>query len=567
MGSVIGGSSRQQSSPGPSQPNPPSLLPEAKEGFERAQSYYKDILAQPPVYGGARVAGIPEALQLGLTDIQNIGAGGPPIEELMGRNLNLFTTSGGSLAVNPFARTYDVVDPTLADTSQGVYLNNPYASTYDIVSLLRPFVSETDVVDPRLRGYANEADIIDPRLRDYANPYDVVGRLRDYETPYDVIDPTLRDFAGGVYAGNNPYITPYDIAATTPGLRETESGRFLDPNLNPFMTGARQNILDPIFERYNRDVVPNIRDRFISAGGEGSSRSVLSEEQALRELGRASTNALAGFQANIYQQERGLQLQAQLADMETQARELERAGRTLDAERVRQQASALATSSLTEAELGRATGAARDVAGLTEAELARASGVARDISGLTEAERARATGAARDVSTLTAAERARATSAARDEAALSEAELVRAGGVYGGERERQQRAAEVTSALRSAELSRAGSIYDIERRLQEEAVKNSNFGTIMDFMRANALIGAGTQQRGFEQEQIGAEQALFEEPIYRQSAAAQSLLQSPTSAGVTGSTTIGSSSPGLLGTASALGDIALTIMLISKLFP
>lgn len=38
------------------QQSPPQLLPEAAQGYGQAQDFYKGILAQPPVYGGQRVA-------------------------------------------------------------------------------------------------------------------------------------------------------------------------------------------------------------------------------------------------------------------------------------------------------------------------------------------------------------------------------------------------------------------------------------------------------------------------------------------------------------------------------
>ena len=325
------GSTQQRTVAGPPVANPPALLPEAKGGFEDAQSFYRSILANPPIYGGPRVAGIPEGTQTGINQLYDIGAGGPTPEEMASRNLTFTTAGGGSLAANPYASVYDTIDPALIDRS--------------------------------------------------------------------FMHPAVGDFASGVYT---------------------------DINQNPFFAGAQRNILDPIVERYNTQIRPNIRDRFITAGGEGSSREVLSEEQALREFGRGSTNALAGWEAGIYEMERALQQQA-----------------------------AIESSRLGE------------------------------------------------------------------------------------------RAGEVVTAAGGAELSRAGGVYGLERQLQEEAAKRGNQGTIMDLLRANTLIGAGAQERGFEQEQLRAMSELFEEPIYRQSAAAQSLMQAPTSAGYPSSQTMkGSEDPG-----------------------
>jgi hypothetical protein len=37
---------------------PPQILPEGKPGYDAAQAYYQGILAEPPIYGGPRVAGL-----------------------------------------------------------------------------------------------------------------------------------------------------------------------------------------------------------------------------------------------------------------------------------------------------------------------------------------------------------------------------------------------------------------------------------------------------------------------------------------------------------------------------
>lgn len=383
MGSMMGGggSTTERTVQGPPIANPPSLLPEAKPGFEEAQAFYRSVLDQPPVYGGPRVAGVPESIQTGLGDLRDIGEGGPSPEEMAGRNLNFTTTSGGSLAANPYASVYDVVDSRLTNW------------------------------DPSVNPYVTEADRI---------------------------DPMLREFSSGIYT---------------------------DINRNPFFAGAQRNILDPILERYNTQIRPNIRDRFVTAGGEGSSREVLSEEQALREFGRSSTDALAQWEAAVYENERALQ---------------QRSAEQISAQRL--------------------------------------------------------------------------------------AERGRAGGAFGVERGLEERAAEVASGLQAGELSRAGSVYNLERALQEEASKRGGMGTLMDIMRANTLIGAGTQERAFEQEQLGSMRELFEEPIYRQSAAAQSLMQAPTSAGYPGSSKKTSGEEqGAMGTLQSLGQLALTAAMIYAL--
>src|SRR3990167_1382051 len=239
-----GGGTKTQTVNAPPQPNPPSLLPEAKPGYEAAQGYYQDILSNPPVYGGPRVAGVPKGTQAGINQLYDIGSGGPGAEELAGRNLNFTTTSGGSLAANPYASVQD----------------NPYAQTYDVNSNLTPYTQEESRVDPSLRRFA--------------------------------------------------------------------AGDYLDIQQNPFFKGAQANILDPIYSRYNTEVRPGIRDRFITAGGEGGTRNMLSEERGISELGRTATDALAGWEAGVYEFERGLQQQAGQYITQADLAERQRASQT-----------------------------------------------------------------------------------------------------------------------------------------------------------------------------------------------------------------------------------------------
>lgn len=112
-----------------SQPSPPQLLPEAKEGFNQAQSFYKGILGAPPVYGGQRLAGITPA-QTSALNQQYDYFGAPQPFQLAAEDQAAATARGGylggpesqqamaSLADPIFARFRDESLPQIRDRSQ-----------------------------------------------------------------------------------------------------------------------------------------------------------------------------------------------------------------------------------------------------------------------------------------------------------------------------------------------------------------------------------------------------------------------------------------------------------------
>lgn len=107
-------------------------------------------------------------------------------------------------------------------------------------------------------------------------------------------------------------------------------------------------------------------------------------------------------------------------------------------------------------------------------------------------------------------------------------------------------------------------IFSGERDRMTTDVKQASDLQSADLQRALGLTTVGGIQRGLSQEQIDAVRQAFEEPIFRQSGAAESLAQMGGLAAGGTTTQSGSQSPGLLGTASSLGTLGLLTKLAMK---
>ena len=83
-----------------------------------------------------------------------------------------------------------------------------------------------------------------------------------------------------------------------------------------------------------------------------------------------------------------------------------------------------------------------------------------------------------------------------------------------------------------------------------------------EIARVLGLTQIGGVERTAEQEKLASEQAAFEEPLYRQSAAAEKLLQAA-GVGPGGSTMTASESPGALGTVQSIATTAALLKLLA----
>src|SRR4030095_3939282 len=112
-----------------SQPNPPQLLPEAREGFNQAQQFYRGILTNPPQYTDQRLAPVTQGQQAGISQAYDY-FGAPQNYQLGAENQLTQTSAGGylggpeaqraveSLSDPIFRRFRDETLPQIRDRSQ-----------------------------------------------------------------------------------------------------------------------------------------------------------------------------------------------------------------------------------------------------------------------------------------------------------------------------------------------------------------------------------------------------------------------------------------------------------------
>lgn len=93
----------------------PSVLPEAREGYNLAQSFFKNVLQQPPVYGGPRLA---------------------PVTPAQGASIDQSNAFFG--APQPFQTA---AENQVASTARGDYLGGP-AAQGAVASLAAPIFSQ-----------------------------------------------------------------------------------------------------------------------------------------------------------------------------------------------------------------------------------------------------------------------------------------------------------------------------------------------------------------------------------------------------------------------------------------
>src|SRR5262252_303496 len=100
--------------------SPPTLQPEAREGFIGAQNFYKNILANPPVYPGPRLAPVTPAQQASIQQ-SNAFFGTPQPLQLNTENQLNRTVQGGYLGgPEAQAAVASAAQPLFAQFSQQV---------------------------------------------------------------------------------------------------------------------------------------------------------------------------------------------------------------------------------------------------------------------------------------------------------------------------------------------------------------------------------------------------------------------------------------------------------------
>lgn len=127
----------------------------------------------------------------------------------------------------------------------------------------------------------------------------------------------------------------------------------------------------------------------------------------------------------------------------------------------------------------------------------------------------------------------------------------------GGENSRMQLAQDNATKTFAQQLGTSvlAPIYEGERNRQIAVGEQTPKLEAADLVRLSALQAAGSAEQALEQQAIAADQAKFEEPLYRQAQAASGLGGANFSGGTV--TTNASESPGAMGIMNSVGTMAL----------
>lgn len=96
-------------------------------------------------------------------------------------------------------------------------------------------------------------------------------------------------------------------------LSDAASGKYLDLKNNPYFQGAIKASLDPVTENFTKNIIPNVRAQFASAGRPGAGLEQDKLNDAYLNFNRATADAATKAGNEAYGMERGLQAGAATA--------------------------------------------------------------------------------------------------------------------------------------------------------------------------------------------------------------------------------------------------------------
>lgn len=91
---------------------------------------------------------------------------------------------------------------------------------------------------------------------------------------------------------------------------DTVSGRYMDPESNPWLKGSVESAAGDITRKYTQEVLPSMGSAAIRSGAYGGSRQGIMEGLAAGEYSREANEAAQNIYAQNYQAERDRQLNA-----------------------------------------------------------------------------------------------------------------------------------------------------------------------------------------------------------------------------------------------------------------
>lgn len=99
-------------------------------------------------------------------------------------------------------------------------------------------------------------------------------------------------------------------APTNQLAMDTISGKYMDPNSNPYLKGAVQASIDPVYKMLTRNILPSLQDKSISQGAYGGSGYGVAQGLATSDFDQQALDMASKIYAGNYAQERGYQMQA-----------------------------------------------------------------------------------------------------------------------------------------------------------------------------------------------------------------------------------------------------------------
>lgn len=387
---------------------PPQLIPEGKEGYEKAQLYYQNLLENPPVYGGPRVAPINPSQNAYMRQARGYFGRRQPYQTA-GENELYKTISGGYLYDPNQGYGYDPREAPFYLDYFGKTLGGPRGNLSDISALEKELNTATLSAQPHVT----------------ASPA-AYKPGPGWEMPDD---ETIQKWVGSA--------------------------------------------IDPYMRRLEEQTLPELTSTFgISAGGVNNTRELAEKTKALDQTSQIiATDVLAPIYNN---------LQTLDEHFKNAERDRNAAIASGDADRATRASEAMAEISYRREQLLLDAQNQRDIA---RSQISTQGNIAG--AGL---ENERVLAGASNVLQATEGAQNRVLQA-------EEGEATRRLGAWNAERERM-----------------TGGVPQVSQMLQSE------------MFRQAMLQGVGEYEKALNMERINAGRELFEEPIFRQSGAANALL-------------------------------------------
>lgn len=135
-----------------------------------------------------------------------------------------------------------------------------------------------------------------------AHPFDF--KASDYVAPMNQMQTTALNNIYDYGTASNPLAN-----ASMSGLTDTVSGKYLDPNSNPFLAQYANQAMGDVSRNYMNSTVPQYSAAASRAGAFGGSADTLMRTEGMRNLGDTLSKTATGIYEPAYEAERNRMLQ------------------------------------------------------------------------------------------------------------------------------------------------------------------------------------------------------------------------------------------------------------------